>query len=884
MVQLRWIVGTVLGFLAAVWLLTTILSGIGSSLFDEWKLVFQRQESGIAFWGLLLTGCGCVAAIVTLFRYEQQLISPRLGLTLLGLRMGLVVVVFLTLLEPVWSWTHDETRRQRLLLALDVSQSMETIDQQAPQAEQIRWAEAIGIIESEEARARAREWIAALQAGKEPEWVSPREEADFAKRKLLIQARQENLHSQLKEIAQLSRLELLRRACSEQFSAPIRELARLTDLQRAAFAQNAVPINQNDLQSTETLEKLDVVRTHSHLEQAAEATRQGTGNIPLGGVVLFSDGHETDAAQTRQVLARMQSLGVPVHTVLVGSEYRPRDLSILHIDSPDSVFWKDKPLVKCIVQTSGFEGKSVRLFLDDLETPAEFPLERTIVPQAPTAEVKFSLAELPLGRHRFRIRAEPHADETRDDNNTEEFSINVVDDRARVLLVDGESRWEFRFLETALARDDQISVDQILFEQPFLSILPHPFFHTSFAQLETAADSEPAPPLNPGTSFATYDLVLIGDVSPQDLTAQYMQQLDRYVREEGGTLVFTAGKRFFPMAYHGTLAEALLPIENLREIRAPSNTIVPPSQRGFRLAITPDGQQFPMFQLETDPIKSQRIWNTLPGHLWGIVGTARGGASVWASALMPNARKTLDEERQNGLIVQHYVGNGQVIWLGLESTWRWRYLVGDLYHHRFWGQFMRWAVSFKAAAGNEIVKLGLREGVIRAGQPAVIQARWDQRFLTKNPKFSAQTIIERQGGGPVFQQTLDLVPHPGSRLLFEAQALNLPAGEYKIRLASPDLPPGQELPETTLIVNAELTPELQDVSSNRSLLEQIATTTGGEFLYLNELDRLPAIFQKNVQTERIREEIPLYSHWLVLLLFSGIAMSEWVLRKWNGLP
>ncbi|WP_437230830.1 hypothetical protein SH661x_002166 [Planctomicrobium sp. SH661] len=873
----RWIAGSVLVFLAVAWLLTVLISGVGSSLFNEWSLVFQRGETTLNFIGLLLLAAACVAAMAALFRYEQQLISPKLGIVLLSLRMGLVLIIFLTLLQPVWTWTYDRTTSKRLLLALDVSESMDTIDRQASQAEKIRWAEAIGILGSPEARARAKSWISSLQSGHEPEWVSPKEEASFEKRKQLIQVRQENLQSQLKELEQLSRLEILRRACALHPDSPLDELQKLTTLQLSAFARSTVPIQADELKSTEDLTNLDVGRSHSNLAEATVAAREGNATAPLAGVILLSDGHDTDSPAAAQLVSRLQGLNVPVHTVLVGSEHRPRDLSVIHIDHPESVFLKDQPLVKTILQTAGFEGESVNVLLDDLDHPDRAPLKKTITPQSPTSEVSFSLADLPVGRHRFRVRAEIAPNETREDNNSEDFSISVVDDRARILLIEGESRWEFRFLDAALNRDEQISVDHVVFEQPFLRVLQQPFFPSSLEELETARDGE--------TPFAAYDLVLIGDVSPQNLTAQRWQQLERYVRDEGGTLVLTAGKRFFPMAYRGTLAESLLPIQDLREVRLEdASQTGPPATRGFRLSISPDGEQVPMFQLDSDPAKARKIWSGLPGHLWGIVGTARGGATVWASALKPGERASLENERLNALIVQQHLGSGQVIWIGLESTWRWRYLVGDLYHHRFWGQLIRWAVSFKAAAGNDAVKVGLREPVIRTGQPAVIQARWDPRFLARHSDPDAEAIFERRGDGPPVTQTIPLTPRPGNSLLYEGQALNLPAGEYTVRLKSKAAEPGLELPEVVLIVNAELTPELQDVSANRALLEQIATSTGGKFLYVNELDQLPPFFKSANETERVREEIPLYGHWVILVLFSGIAMTEWVLRKVNGLP
>jgi len=66
--------------------------------------------------------------------------------------------------------------------------------------------------------------------------------------------------------------------------------------------------------------------------------------------------------------------------------------------------------------------------------------------------------------------------ETREDNNDKNFAINIVDDKSHVLLVEETARWEFRYLHNALERDKRIDLQQVLFEQPYMGLLPEPFF------------------------------------------------------------------------------------------------------------------------------------------------------------------------------------------------------------------------------------------------------------------------------------------------------------------------------------------------------------------------------------------------------------------------
>ena len=42
----------------------------------------------------------------------------------------------------------------------------------------------------------------------------------------------------------------------------------------------------------------------------------------------------------------------------------------------------------------------------------------------------------------------------------------MSDARAEVLLVDGEARWEFRYLRNALARDPRVALEAVVFRQP----------------------------------------------------------------------------------------------------------------------------------------------------------------------------------------------------------------------------------------------------------------------------------------------------------------------------------------------------------------------------------------------------------------------------------
>lgn len=863
-------------FVAVASVFASLISYLGSHSFGDWQLLFLQLKSQSRWLLLTAIAFAIVTLIVKLNEYERQLISPSLGWTLLGLRLSLVFIIFLTLMEPVWVWSYDTERLGRVVVALDVSESMDTDDEHAALVEKLRWGRSLGMFSNGGSQDQVTGWIRALETGNEPEWVSAEEEPNPIRRQQRAARRRQDIEETLENVTDYSRLALSLKTLVAKSEPFVDQLAEYAQTELAIFAEGESRTDKEQLEKMLSGDEILLDRQVSDLSEAVNSALKSDSEIPLAGMVLFSDGRDTSQGDLKKLVQRVAGLGIPIHTVLVGSERRPRDLAVSHVDAPETVFEDDSPIIKSIVHLFGYEGEDVEVFLDFLDDPDREPLSQMISSVQPSTEVSFKLDDLDRGRHRFRVRIASRDDELREDNNSREMSMSVVDDKARVLLLEGEGRWEFRYLHAALERDKRVELDEVVFDQPFLGILDEPFFHRRLSQLDPSIDDS--------TPFANYDCVVIGDVSPREIPLVQWRNLERYVRDEGGTIVLTAGKRDFPLAFRGTVVDSLFPIENLRTIElAGPDQFLPPAQRGFRFSITPDGEQMAMFQLGEDWNESRAIWSRLPGHSWGITGTAKGGATVFAAALRPGERPTLDTERENGIVVQHYVGSGQVVWIGVDSTWRWRFRVGDMYHHRFWGQLIRWAVGFKATAGNQNVRLGLTRSVMNEDESTRIQARWDDRFLAQHPQLKSVAIVTATDGSE-FRRRVELAPAENRSFMHEADLSGLNPGEYSITLETPGIPWDAASPETTLVVREEVSEELADISADRALMEEIATAAGGKFFYLDEAGQIPELFKGTQDSSHIREEIPLWSHWLILVLFSFIAMSEWVTRKLNGLP
>ncbi|REJ74599.1 MAG: VWA domain-containing protein [Planctomycetota bacterium] len=860
-------------------------------MFQRDFVLHGAQGTGWFLFLLLVVALG-VLCVALLYRYERRLVPRPLGYLLLTLRVLAVLIVFAALLEPVFIWSVDREKTGRVVVAVDVSQSMETADRHASSAEKLRLARALGMIGSEETSERLDRWVEAFENGEEPEWVSPAEAQDPQRARQLAAARRENLEGVFREVEQLPRTQVVERLLTGGESPLIEQIDDLALLELSVFAGETARTEPAALPDLISAPPESLRADSSDLTQPANASLTGNADAPLAGIVLFTDGRDNANPQQQQLLSRLRGSGVPVHTVLIGSEEKPKDLAIAGIDAPTTVYQDDQIVVKVSLRTAGFEGEPLTVSLRELEADQAEPanqteqgdapeavLTETVTPGGPTATVEFPIEADELGRRRYVVDTDVQEDETRDDNNRRTFSFHVVDDESDVLLIEGEGRWEFRYIDAALRRDEHVNLDKVVFRQPYMGVLPDTFFPRTLelpADVVTTAE----------TPFGEFDAVIVGDVASHQLTELGWELLDRFVREEGGTLVLIPGRRHMPLAYRSPVLDGLLPVQDLNAIELTGEDQKrPPTERGFRLQITPDGEAETMLQFDPDEIENRRIWSSLPGHAWGLRGIAKPGCTVWATALRPGDAPDLQGERENAVIVQQYLGAGQVLWMGIDSTWRWRHRVGDEYHHRFWGQLARWAAEFKATVGNDFVRFGPERPTVEDGEDALFRARWTEQFLRRFPDLTARAEVTRiDDPDQIPVMAVDLTPVETRPLVHEGRASGLPGGEYRVRLIVENADFGGQEISTELTVTERVTSELSELSANRNLLQQISDATGGRLFFPHEVYELPHLFHDVTETESLREEVSLWDHWLTLLLFCGVLGTEWVLRKLNGLP
>lgn len=600
--------------------------------------------------------------------------------------------------------------------------------------------------------------------------------------------------------------------------------------------------------------------------------------IPPLGVVVFTDGRHNWGESPLALASQLGQRKVPVYPVLVGPEAPPPDVAVVSVrPQATTAFQGSLVPVEVEVRVAGWPAGPVTVAL-------ESPTVAQTVQHAGRDEVYRLALKAKLdaaGPQSLTATATGTGREDRfPGNNSRTARVNVVQDRARVLLVDGDARWEFHYLHTLLGRDGSLDVRSVVFRQPRVTRATDEVVRsTGLPAREMPADPD---------ALSGMACVILGDVEPGQFSPAERERLERYVADAGGTLVMVAGKRAMPLAYTGREDD---PFRKLLPLRQPKVLDEP---NGFRLAPTPDAERAWFLQLADMAGDSREAWDRLPPHFWAVIGEAKDGAEVLAAVPGQPPREAAVIARQN-------YGFGRVLYVGLDSTWRWRFKVGDRIHHRFWGQVAQWAASDRLlptvnAAGT--IRFGTREPAFPAGREAEFVVRATEAVRPPTPHTLKGAKVIRLPDGPERKESpaglVLLSPVEGRPREFRATLPDLTPGRYAIELDVPEWadqlhgPPGPDGRAVPLRARFEVLPpdgqELADLSANRELLEQIAAASGGKVYTPETLGGLTEALTARAATREETVRLPARRSWWVLGLVAALLSVEWGLRKWSGLP
>jgi hypothetical protein len=632
---------------------------------------------------------------------------------------------------------------------------------------------------------------------------------------------------------------------------------------------------------------------------ALEQVRQDLPLEKLAGVLILSDGRH-NARQSPEAAARILGVQrVPVCSVLIGSTVPPADAAVTGVVGPKSVQLKDRVVLRAGLKLDGLRGKKavVRLKLGD-----EVLDEKTVAIPADRYRPSVEFADTPKdeGVRSYQVTIEPIRGEAVQSNNTRAFDVAVTDAPTHLLLIEGRPRWEARYLRNLFAnRDKSVRLQYVLLQPDRIDgVDAPPKVHASTSRDSGMVEANALP--KDENEWMAFDAIILGDIPPEHLPQETLEILERFVGERGGRLIVIAGPLHMPHAYHSTPIEAMVPMT----FAASSEPMIASIDPQFRIALTEAGREHVVMRQSDDPVENQERWDAVPEIHWRypVTGT-KSGAEVLAFALPENPPEEINPPvggsvsemeqflrrreafaRQAPLLALHRYARGWVMMLGFDRTWRLRYRVGDIRHHKFWGQVLRWASADKLQVGTDRIRLGTNQTLYDPDEPVHIKAKLTRE--DHSPVISQQVAVNVYSGERrVLRKPLDYVA--ASAGIYEAELGVLPpGGRYRIELdvkgaGLADLEAAKV--STEVVVSPAQADELTELSADRAVLDQLAALTGGAVATPADAADLVKRLGPGTHTVTEAKHYLLWNSWPLLLTIIAVATVEWILRKRWGL-
>jgi hypothetical protein len=593
-------------------------------------------------------------------------------------------------------------------------------------------------------------------------------------------------------------------------------------------------------------------------DTVAELLQRDENDLPAA-IVLVTDGRDNGSGTQWDDLAREAArLKVPIHVYGIGGS-AAGFLVLKDAAIQDTLFVEDTVTVPFRFRAQGLKDAEVELSL----TLGGKEVASKRVPAKDGQDVTESLSFTPAKEDAAAGKKEIvasvkviHGNEPLEDKFAK--MVRIADRKVKMLYIESNPRWEFKFMMQAFKRDRRVDPTFLLINGDRKAMESGPPFVANFP--DTRKD------------LFAYDLLVIGDVDANYFTAEQRTWIKDFVAEGGG-LVVIAGRLHAPATWLGTPLADVLPVE-VPSVKFPLDDARRPAE--YKPSLSDLGRRSPILSLTDDPTEQQSTWQELPGFFWHYPVTKLRPAAV---SLMDHPREKVADDKPMPLLAMHYYGKGLVLFSAVEETWRWRFNEADKYFARYWGQVV-YAIGLPHTLGSKSGQLAIAGGEAVLGKPGQVYARLftpEYRPLTAE-RVTAQ--MERLDAGPNEDKfrsvTFEAVPNqPGE---YVATVPNDRVGRYALKVES-----GEE--QATLDYRVTLPPEheLAPGPMNEEGLRKLAEETGGKFYREEDLYKLPDDVQPRTVTFTQRKETLLWTYWPVWALVVCLFTLEWVVRKFSNM-
>lgn len=601
------------------------------------------------------------------------------------------------------------------------------------------------------------------------------------------------------------------------------------------------------------LDRLAASAPATHIGETLKQVAAEGASLPIGAVVLLSDGADNSGGIDLETIAEIRRHRIPVHTVGIGREQFTRDIEISDVVTPARALADSRLGAQVTFRQRGYGGRKARLVVR--ESGKALASQEVVLKPDGARQTESLLFNAGLaGARNLQISIDPLEGEENLNNNTVTRLINVEPAKPRILYLEGEPRWEFKFIRRALELDRSLQLASIL------RTTQNKIYRQGIA---SPKEFEEGFPSTAEELFAFQGLIL-GDVEIGYFTTTQRELIRQFADRRGGGILFLGGR--------ATLADggyAAAPFAELLPVALPDRKGT--FHRDEAAAeLTAAGRDSLICRIEEQPDKNLERWKKLPLLAdYQEVGAPKAGALVLAELLAPGQRRL-------PLLVTENYGRGRTALFATSGSWRWKMLQdhSDTSHAVFWQQLLRWLVSDSPGRVTASTPRPVLSDEARV--PLRVEVR-DQSFQPVRDARVEAHILGPEG----LSDTLELNPQPLEEGTYVAEWSAEKPGSY---LAEVLVKRGEEEAGRDVLMfrREDGVAENFRAEQNRELLEKLAEQTGGNYYRPAALSKLPEEISYSEAGITVRETRDLWDMPIVFLLILLLSASQWLLRrKWG---
>jgi uncharacterized membrane protein len=594
----------------------------------------------------------------------------------------------------------------------------------------------------------------------------------------------------------------------------------------------------------------------THINAGLQKLAADTSELPVGAVVLLTDGAENGTGASGggidiETINALHNRRLPVHTIGFGRDRPVRDLEMEDAVVAAKALADSRMTATVSFHQWGYAGQKATLDVKDgdkLLASRVVTLDKDGVDQSET--MFFSAGDEGVKSIGFAL--EPMAGEESAANNGMTRLVNVSAEPRRILYVEGEPRWEFKFIRRAEAEDKDVQIVSML------RTTENKIYRQGIADPSELADGFPTK----AEDLFKYQAIIIGSVEAGYFTPVQQELLREFVDKRGGGVLFLGGR--FSLGDGGWASSGdadLFP------------TFLPNAQGTFKrenatVQLTAAGAESPITRILDDKAANVERWRKLPYlNDYQDPGSPKPGATVLAQMV---AGRTMPL-----LVTQNY-GRGKTAVLATSGTWRWQMssAVDDPSHDLFWQQLLRW---LSADSPGQVVATMPQQTLEDEGHVKLTAVVRDKEYSPAADAKVTAHLIAPDGTSEV----LDMTPVPNTPGTYSMDWTAEKPGSYVAEVTADS--GKDELGKDVVDFRREDgVAENFHTGQNRDLLEKLSQATGGRYWEQSELERLPKEISYSEAGISVRDTKELWDMPVVFMVLLGLMSADWLLRrKWG---